>query len=147
MSNETEEFKVAFNCLIRGQLYPIKEIERTEKVFNGRKVQGLKVIILDEDLELTTYLPKFILDKTSEADFDAIKLAAKTNQKYTVCFYGEMGTEMQKQFVGRLHKPKEGRNEKLYTHTGIMMRKYSSFGKRKSPDEDEATSSKVLKQS
>lgn len=109
MSQESEECKVAFNCLIRGQLYPIEEIERSVKTFHGSKTKGLKVVVLDGELELATYLPKCVVDKPTGADFDAVKLASTTNEKFTVCFYGEMGTELQKQYVGRLHKPNEGK--------------------------------------
>jgi len=111
MNNQAEEFKVSFGSLQKGVLYPIKAIERTESTFHGKIVKGFKVTLLDDELELVTYLPKKCVENINEGnEFDNIAAAASTDDKYTVCFYGKMVNKETTTFVGRVHKPKEGKD-------------------------------------
>ena len=109
MLNSEEDFKVGFSSLERGQLYPIVQIEKTESKFYGKTVSGMKVNVLDGDLKLVTYLPKEMVDAIKDADFDEIAYAARTNEKFTVCYYGKMQNSQTTTFIGRVHRPGEGR--------------------------------------
>lgn len=103
-----EEFRISFGSLIRGQLYPISKIQKTESKFYGKTVNGLKVWILDGELELTTFLPKKLVEETTDVDFQRITAASLTNEKDHVCFYGKMSMPQTTSFVGKIHKHGEG---------------------------------------
>lgn len=103
-----DEFKISFGSLIRGQLYPIAKMERTESTFYGKKTKGLKVTVFDGELELTSYLPKKLVESITDMDFERINAAGKTNEKDAVCFYGSMVSPQTTTFVGKVHKFGEG---------------------------------------
>lgn len=126
MNNQTEEFKVSFGSLKKGTLYPIKAIERTESTFHGKVVKGMKVTLLDDELELVTYLPKKCVETVNETnEFDNITAAASTDNKYTVCFYGKMENKETTTFVGRIHKPNEGKDlENLFQFLAKLAERY-----------------------
>lgn len=57
-----KEFRIGFRSLIRGQLYPISKVEKTTTKFYGKSTDGLRVTVLDSELELVTFLPKKLVD-------------------------------------------------------------------------------------
>ena len=109
---QMEEFKISFGCLNRGQLYPIVSAEKTVSEFYGKKSNGIKVKIVDEDdLELTTWLPKKLVDSVDDTQFEDIVKAGKSespDSKFKVCYYGKVESAKTTIFVGRIHKPNEG---------------------------------------
>ncbi|KAK3916802.1 Succinate dehydrogenase assembly factor 2-B, mitochondrial [Frankliniella fusca] len=143
-----EEFHVGFSSLTRGVLYPIVKIEKTESKINGRMVQGMKSFVLDDDLQLTTYLPKKVMDKIDDEKFKKINDAGSTDHKWSVCYYGSMGTQLSRTFFGMVHEPGESRSDKLFNDMTKMMRKYSETTPEKRSHEDntsESGPSKIVK--
>ncbi len=65
----TEEFQGGFSSLERGNMYPIISVERTEAKFNGKANKGMKLIILDDDVKLATYLPSKLTASISDDIF------------------------------------------------------------------------------
>ena len=110
MLNQEEEFKVGFSSLMRGELYPIVKAEKTESKFYGKTVKGMRLVILDDELEIVTYLPKKCVESINDEDFAKINEAGKTNSKYNVGYYGKLGNAQTVQFVGRgVHSPGQGK--------------------------------------
>lgn len=117
MLSESEEIKISFDTLERGQMYPIIKIERTESCFYGKKVAGLKVTIDDDGTQLITYLPKKLVESVNDQEFQKIETAAQTDQKYSVCYYGKLKTKNVESFTGRIHPPGQGKTRvKAYTY-------------------------------
>ncbi|KAK3908986.1 Breast cancer type 2 susceptibility protein-like protein [Frankliniella fusca] len=149
MAESTEEFQVGFSTLTRGELYPIKKIERSETRFGNKLVKGIKVTVLDGSLELVTFLPKKVVANINDDLFSKIASAAGTDAKYTVCYYGMMKRQSICEYFGRVHEPGEARSDKLYDDMGIIMTKYSGESitpeKRKSSD-SEVRPSKAMKE-
>ena len=140
---DSEEFKVGFSTLEVGVLYPIVCAVRTEGNFHGRVTKGIKVVILDGELELTTYLPKKTADFIDDVKFKNINDAGQTEQKWCVCYYGKLVGAQISQFIGRVHPPGERPFSKLLSDVGKVMAKYGE--KRKSSEDVDAGSSKVVK--
>lgn len=42
---QMDAFKVGFSSLTRGELDPIARAERTESIFHGKKINGIKVTL------------------------------------------------------------------------------------------------------
>ena len=105
-----EEFRISFSCLKRGELYPIQKVERTESKFHGKVTKGVKVYFLDEELELVTYLPKKLVESTTDQDVDRINKAGATDKKDNLCYYGKQEGREVTSFIGRIHPYGEGEN-------------------------------------
>ena len=101
----SEEFKVGFNTLTRGALYPILSCVRTETTIRGKVVKGLKVEIVDDELTLVTYVPKKVMDCICDQTVEEINVAGKTAAKFQVCYYGTLQSNNISNFIGRLHRP------------------------------------------
>ncbi|KAK3933212.1 Phosphoribosylaminoimidazole-succinocarboxamide synthase [Frankliniella fusca] len=138
-----EEFTISFSSLERGQMYPIKMIQRTESTFNGKLVRGIKVVILDDDVELVTYLPSKLVKAIDDKKIEEIKAAGLIDEKYKLCYYGKMQKAMITEFYGRIHPPTEGRLEKLYNDLGKIMTKYTPEKRRSDTDDGDGSSKKV----
>ena len=100
-----EEFKVGFNTLNRGELYPISKIVRTECTIRGNVVKGLKAEIVDDELALNVYLPKKVVESTNDEVIKEINEAGTTAEKFTTCYYGTLESNSISSFVGRIHRP------------------------------------------
>lgn len=104
-----EDFKVCFAALTKGQLYRIIKAEREDKKFYGKTVNSIKLTLLDDDIEISTYLPKKVAEELSEADFARINAAGATEHKDAVCYYGTIEAETTKSYVGKIHPYGEGK--------------------------------------
>lgn len=95
---------IPFNELEKGEMQPINELIKENRKFDNRIVESMKADVSTSSLlKKFTYLPSSCL-KAANALFDTINVAGKTEQKYQLCFYGNVG----KKYVGRIHKPGEG---------------------------------------
>lgn len=105
---ESEVFKVGFSKLTRGQLYPIVKVVVKEEMFNGKTTKLLETTVLDEDVDIVTYLPKKVIESVTDEDIKKINDAGATSAKYSVCSYGEIKNSVVTSFVGRIHHPGQG---------------------------------------
>ena len=82
-----EEFKVSFSRLTRGKLIPILKAEKTERQFYGKKSNGIKVTLLDDELEIVKWLRKKLCDTLSDGDITRNNDTGSTDEKICVCVF------------------------------------------------------------
>lgn len=114
---------------------------RTLKNWSTKK-KSIKALLIDDELEIYSFLPKKVIDDVDNDLLAKINGAGEDVKKmYTVCFYGNNSTGTINSFVGRVHTPNEPRNDNLFKRMGLLMAKYGA-SKRKAADEGEAPSPK-----
>lgn len=84
---------------------------------NNIKKKSLKALLLDDELEVNSFLPKKVVDDIDSYLLNKINAASAIGddeKMYNVCFYGHNNTGAMPSFVGREHEPGPPRSETLF---------------------------------
>ncbi|KAK3922823.1 Retinoic acid-induced protein 1 [Frankliniella fusca] len=130
MDQSNDAVQVSFGDLNVGEMYDIKSAKHEVRIFDGKSVDSVKLDISKSSLlKRFTYVPSGIL-KYALSIIDDINKASDEKNYYKACFYGTIGNDKAKRFIGRIHKPDEGVLEELLKEVAdtskLLMKKRSA---------------------